>query len=293
MKKSLSIFSLIILVSACSGIQGSQSSPTHEPEEMTPTPLAAIPPTVKVPVMTPTISPQPDLVEPVTFTTADGVNLAGTLFGEGEVAVILAHQGTYGADQTTWHPFARVLAERGYAALTFDFRGVGQSEGKLLYGDLGKDVNAAVQFLQQRGYEKIACIGASMGGTACIRAAQSYAFTGLVILASTMTAGSGGYSLYVTPYELENLTQPKLFISAISDVPLVVNDTKNMFKLSPDPKNLLLLPGTQHGTDLFNTDAGDELSAAMLRFLENISDHTSGARPALQSITIENAEKIQ
>jgi alpha/beta superfamily hydrolase len=293
MKKLLSIFSLLVFVSACSGIQGSRPSPTYERDEITPTPLVAISPTARVPIMTPTNSPPLYLVEPVTFATADGINLAGTLFGEGEVAVILAHQGTYGADQTTWQPFARVLAERGYTALTFDFRGVGQSEGKLLYGDLAKDVNAAVQFLQQLGYKKTVCIGASMGGTACIQAAQSHAFTGLIILASTMTAGLGGYSLYVTPYELEKLIQPKLFISAISDVPLVVNDTKNMFKLSPDPKNLLLLPGTQHGTDLFNTDAGEELSDAMLRFLENISDQISGTLPALQPITIENAEKIR
>ncbi len=48
--------------------------------------------------MTPRISPSPYPVEPVTFTPADGINLAGTLFGEGKMAVILAHQGTYGAE---------------------------------------------------------------------------------------------------------------------------------------------------------------------------------------------------
>ena len=105
----------------------------------TPTPDTTITPepspeATMTPVPSPTVTPIP--FETVTFTTEDDVRLAGTLFGSGEIAVVMAHQGTYGADQTTWQPFARLLAERGYAALTFDFRGVGQSEGVLGYGDL-------------------------------------------------------------------------------------------------------------------------------------------------------------
>jgi len=38
----------------------------------------------------------------VSFRTNDGVDLSGTLFGTGETAVILAHMGASGADQTSW-----------------------------------------------------------------------------------------------------------------------------------------------------------------------------------------------
>ena len=132
-----------------------------------------------------------------------------------------------------------------------------------------------------------------MGGAACIRAAQDHAFAGLVILASTMTAGSGTNSLRLTPDDLENLTQPKLFISAEKDFAPVINDTKRMYELSPKPKNLLFLPGVQHGTNLFDTDSGEELSIAILRFIDNIDMMVSESLPALQPITTENAGKVQ
>jgi WD40 repeat protein len=289
----LYILILFAFVSACSGSQESSPSQPFEAAETTPTSPVTTPPLPGTPIMAPENPLSQNLIEMVTFTTIDGITLAGTLFGKGDTAVILAHQGTPGADQRTWHPFANLLAEHGYTALTFDFRGVGQSEGKLLYGNLAMDVSAAVQLLQNRGYQKIICIGASMGGTACIRAAQDHAFVGLVALASTMTAGSGTDSLRLTPDDLKNLTQPKLFISANGDHGVVVGDTKRMYELSPNPKNLLLLPGTQHGTNLFDTDAGEKLSAAMLRFIENIDNQASEALPALQPITIENADKTQ
>ena len=148
MKPSLIALTLLLfLFTACTSIK---DTPTSMPERtMTPEP---------VPTAT-SVS-----AETVTFTTEDNVALSGTLFGDGKIAVILAHQGTPGTNQTAWHPFARLLSEHGYAVLAFDFRGVGQSAGKLVYRNLAMDVSAAVQFLQNRGYQKIVCIGASMGG---------------------------------------------------------------------------------------------------------------------------------
>ena len=244
--------------------------------------------------MTPVNLYPQDLVESVTFTTADGIHLAGTLYSGGNTAVILAHQGTTSANQTNWGPFARLLAERGYTALTFNFRGVGLSEGELSHKDVAIDMSAAVEFLHRRGYEKIACVGASMGGTACIRAARDYPFTGLIVLASAMRTGaSDAESLNLSPVDLERLTTPKLFIFANHESSLVVNDTRHMYKLSPEPKVLLSLPGTRHGTDLFSTDVGEELSATMLRFIENMDNLASETLPALQPITAENADKLQ
>ena len=108
-----------------------------------------------------------------------------------------------------------------------------------------------------------------------------------------MDVGSGADSMRLTPGDLGHLTQPKLFISANGDYGVVVGDTKRMYELSPDPKNLLLLPGTQHGTNLFDTDAGEELSAVMLRFTEDIENQISKSLPSLQPITVENADKVQ
>ncbi len=260
MKSSLTALLLLpLLLVACNAAKG------------TPTPASDVSTTPEsIASEDPTVTSAPPAI--VTFPTEDDIELSGTLFGSGDVAVILAHQGTPGADQTTWQPFARLLAERGYTALTFDFRGVGQSEGVLRYGDLGMDVEAAIQFLGDRGYSQIVCAGASMGGTACIQAALSNDLRGLIVLASTMRAGSGTNSLRINDADLANLVLPKLFITAEGDFHSVVNDTKRMVELSPDPKTLLLLPGTQHGTRLFDTEVGQELTTALLEFLEGLQE---------------------
>jgi pimeloyl-ACP methyl ester carboxylesterase len=259
MKPSLITLALLSLLFAACSVSQETSTPISE--------------ATTTPEPSPTATPIP--VEPVTFITEDGVTLAGTLFGKGKIAVILAHQGTPGADQTAWQPFAHLLAGRGYSALAFDFRGVGHSEGALGYRDLWKDVKAAAQFLQARGYSQIVCAGASMGGTACIYNAARDEYTGLIILASTMMAGNGNDSLRITDDDLSKLTLPKLFITAEDDYSTVVRDTKHMAELSPDPKSLLLLPGTQHGTNLFNTDSGEKLTASMLEFLDGLQSQTS------------------
>ena len=215
---------------------------------------------------TPTITPIA-LGNKVTFTTEDGVQLTGTLFGEGETAVILAHQGTPGANQADWYAFAQTLEEHGYTALTFDFRSHGNDRNKL---DL--DLAAALQFIRDQGHTRIICIGASMGGTTCIRKAlDGEIFEGLVALGSAMKT-SLGTGIRVSEEELASLTLPKLFIAAERDSSLVINDITRMYESSPEPKALYLLPGRAHGTDLFNTDSSDELTTILLEFLENLPD---------------------
>jgi uncharacterized protein len=266
--KATFILILIVLVStSCSNSVTNETIPPLSEEILTSPP-------------SPSATPFPS--ETVTFTTDDGVMLAGTLFGSGKIAVILAHQGTPGADQKTWQPFARLLAERGYTALTFDFRGVGQSKGVLGYGNLWQDVKAAAQFLRERGYNNIVCAGASMGGTACIYNAARDEYIGLIVLASTMQAGLGIDTLLINNDDLSKLTLPKLFITAEYDSYMVVRDTKRMAELSPDPKSTLLLPGIQHGTSLFDTEAGEELTTSMLEFIDSLQNQIFTPVPLIQ-----------
>lgn len=272
MRPILAFSLLFILLSTACTSSTSSPTPTSIPTR-TPT-FTATATTLPSPTFTPqpTDTPQPTAtpvvaVETVTFTTQDNVKLAGTLFGEGEFAVILAHMGMPGVDQTSWHPFARLLAERGFTALTFDFRGVGQSEGYTQYNYLVYDIYAAIQFLTDRGYEHIVCIGASMGGTSCMRAALDRDLAGLGVLASTL---SNGDPTDVSRLELLLLTLPKVFAYAQSDFLLVVTDMRFMSERAPEPKMVQVFPGSAHGTNLFNTEFGSQLTDLLVNFLEAI-----------------------
>lgn len=273
MKKFLSLLLILVFASSCTVTSELSSSPIPETGILTPTTLVDISPVSPLPESISTSLPASYPIESIRFTTTDSITLAGTIFGEGDTAVILAHQGNYGIDQKSWFPFAHLLAERGYAALTFDFRGVGKSEGELFYRNLPLDVDAAVRFLQDQGYSRIVCMGASMGGTSCLQTAQDYSFAGLVIIASVMSIDKGEDSLFITQDDLGNLTQAKLFVTAAHDHPIIVSNIKMMYELFPAPKDLLIIQGRfEHGTDLFTSDAGEELSNALLQFLETIDN---------------------
>jgi pimeloyl-ACP methyl ester carboxylesterase len=225
-------------------------------------------------VSEPSASPQ---LEPrrVTFQTEDGISLSGTLYGNGQTAVILAHQGTPGANQWTWYAFANLLAEHGYTALAFDFRGIGRSQGTPDRNQLAVDLIAALEFLQDQGHDQVICIGASMGGTACIRTALDHGeLVGLAALGSAMITDYGT-GIRVSIAELAQLTVPKLFIAAEQDSSLVVQDITRMYENSPEPKEILWLPGSSHGTDLFHTEAGEDLTNGLLEFIDGLASDDS------------------
>ena len=120
----------------------------------------------------------------VTFLTEDGIELNGNVFGQGKKWVVLSHM--YPTDQTSWFDFAQDLAQKGYIALTYDFRGYGKSKGdKEDIPNIDKDIKAAISFVRQHDYEKLFLVGASMGGTVSIVvAAEDTGISGVVSLAS-------------------------------------------------------------------------------------------------------------
>jgi len=216
-----------------------------------------------LPTPTPTPTPLSVATEKVSFVTEDGLTLSGTLYlGEGDLAVVLAHQGAGQPNQKSWSAFATLAAWQGYSALAFDFR-------PDFGGPLDRDVVAAIHFLRARGFARIACFGASMGGTSCLKAALSEELVGIGLIGAPLSTGGGGVS--VEPDELARLTIPKLFVTTDNDrftgITAVV---KSMYKQAADPRQFQEYPGTAHGTEIFGTASGDEFRALLLRFLEQL-----------------------
>ena len=246
---------LALLLSGCS------TSPDTPALPLTAIPTATISPT-STPVPSPTL--QQVQADDVIFITADEVMLSGTLFtGEekADIGVVLAHMGAHGADQQSWTSFAEYIAQRGFGALTFNFR---EDRSKL---DL--DVRAAIGFLRDQGYQRIVCMGASMGGTACLKAAADTDLAGVVVISSLWTTGSGsiGGALIVDREELAQLTLPKLFVTTELDGHGVPATMKAMYEAAPEQKSFEIIPGRNHGTDIFATPQGDEFRDLLMDFL--------------------------
>lgn len=123
----------------------------------------------------------------VEFVTTDGVTVVGDYYPPtGRMLappVILLHM--YGHDRTSWAPMYEVLHNGGFAVLSIDLRGHGESvkpeemnlsqrakdRDSALFNDMYKDVDAAVKWVRQQPNvhpEKLALAGASVGCSVAI-----------------------------------------------------------------------------------------------------------------------------
>jgi predicted alpha/beta-hydrolase family hydrolase len=214
------------------------------------------------PTPTPTPTLEPVATQKVTFVTEDGVTLSGTLFKGGtDLAVVLAHQGAGQPNQKSWHTFAEAAARSGITALPFDFR-------KDFGGPLDKDVVAAIRFLRGRGYTRIACIGASMGGTSCLKAGLTEQLAGIGVIGSAWNTGG---DVSMERGDLAALTMPKLCVTTDNDrFTGIAATVKSIYEAAPEPKDFKEYPGTAHGTEIFGTAHREDFRALLLGFLESL-----------------------
>lgn len=156
------------------------------------------------PASAPAVSDEPGATEPAgneidespipsaevaAFTAGDDVQLYGHTFRPGRKAgVILLHASN--ADERSWFAFAQRLVAAGYTALTFDFRGYRASEGAKDPSKAPSDVEGAIDFIRLQGAERIALVGAELGGTAAVTSANMPSVRAIAAVDAGPSSGS-------------------------------------------------------------------------------------------------------
>lgn len=207
--------------------------------------------------------------------TSDGLELAGLLTYPEEaldkqIALVLGHENN--TNLHSWDQLIQDLTDLGFTVLAFDFRGYGESEGSQGFSTLAADVNAVIQYLQQEGYERIVCMGSSMGGTGCLEASLVNELSALVLISSPMNIQGSG----VAKSDLAAIRIPKLVMVAENDMtgmntPDFVEDILKMYEWSAEPKSLYLDQSFYHGTAILYASGG-EAKSTLLQFLAGIAD---------------------
>lgn len=178
----------------------------------------------------------------VRFKTTDGLTLRGRIFGSGRVGIILAHM--YPADQKGWLEAAKVFSEQGYRVLTFDFRGYGLSDGTKDIPKIDLDLLAALELMQKTN-KRVFLIGASMGGTAVLKVASQSRVAGVA------TISAPAEFMGLNAGDIKEIKGPKLFMAAAGD--FEAPETARLFySRAGEPKEIQILPGDKHGTNLVN-----------------------------------------
>lgn len=225
---------------------------------------------------------EPSLTE-ITFGTADGLTLHGwfLLPARPRAAIVIAHG--YAMSRAELLDLARDLRSLGYAALLFDFRAHGASEGgrSTIGFREAADVAAAAHFLAARpalAGLPVGALGLSMGAVATIGAAAEEPLLDAVVIDSGYaTLGAiavGGLRLLfgLPPFPFapliirfgELLTRarigaarpidligriaprPVFVIHGEADRLIPVAEGRGLYDAANEPKDLWLLPGVDH-----------------------------------------------
>ena len=210
--------------------------------------------------------------ETVRFRTEDSEDLWGSIFGDGEIAVILSHMR--GRNQTSWFPFARLASTSGYKVMTFDFRGYGKSTGTR-DTRMDRDLEAAVAYVRAKGAKQVILIGASMGGTAAIEIAAEIDVQGVAALSPPTSFGRINALGAVS-----SMLIPLLLIVAENDPPFT--SSAREIETAAAATQFLELPGQEHGTNLYSAHI-DQVSGILLGFIDRWTDDSLVASEKTES----------
>lgn len=194
----------------------------------------------------------------ITLTTSDEINLTAGYYetNAGDHAVLLLHM--LGRDRHDYDALLPVIMQNSYSVLAIDFRGHGKSDldytqfTEADWQNLVLDVQAGIDFLENKGYKEIAVISASIGANAALKhAVQDTRIDSLILI----SAGENYHGITTVDYA-QFYDRPVLIIAAMDDKNSAVAATKIYNAVNTEQKELQVYPTGGHGTELLKTQEG-------------------------------------
>jgi pimeloyl-ACP methyl ester carboxylesterase len=263
------------------------------------------------------------VVKAATLVTEDGVPIdAIHLPGLHDLAIIVAHGFTLSWQRPdVWRVANRF--NRAAGVISFDFRGHGRSGGLSTVGDLEIwDLDVAVAWARELGYQQIAAVGFSMGASVVLRHAGLVG--GLDAVVSVSSPGRWYYrgtermrwvhraierraGRYVARRWLQTRISsdgwkpvpmpPAEAAAKISPVPLLIvhgdrdlyfppEHGRQLYAAAREPKELWLLPGMGHAESACSQDLIDRIASWIARAVQDptaVPDRTSVSTAALKA----------
>ena len=222
----------------------------------------------------------PDLpFRAVQFQSQSGATIKGWFIPgkKGAGAVILMHGVR--ANRLSMLDRARFLSYAGFTVLLFDFQAHGESSGDhITFGYLeSRDAQAAVEFVRANAPgERIGVLGTSMGGAASLLATPRLDVNALILemvypaidraVTNRFTMRLGGWARIFTPLltwqfkprlgvgaealrpidRVGEITIPKLFIVGAEDKHTTLEESRQMFDVAAEPKELWIVERAAH-----------------------------------------------
>jgi fermentation-respiration switch protein FrsA (DUF1100 family) len=236
---------------------------------------------------------------PVTIASASGAQLRGNfLAGNTSKGVIILMHGVRG-NRSDMADHAQLFLAHGYSILLFDFQAHGESAAKRITSGYleSMDAAAAVAFVRTNASgEKIAILGASLGGAAAVLAEPPLQVDAMILelvypdidraVKNRTAIVLGNWSRVFSPFltwqlkfrvgvnadwlsperKIAQINCPKLIIAGERDRHTTVADSRALYAAASEPKELWIVPNAGH-VNLYAA-AQSEYEKRVLAFLE-------------------------
>jgi len=225
------------------GLTGeSADSPDSKPE-------AAIEPTITQEQIASEV-PQDIAIE-----AADGLTLRGTFYPASSPGqnpgLLLLHMN--GGRRQDWNDVVPELANSGFAVLTLDMRGHGQSGGSKDWNQAADDLQRAWRYLSEHeevDSERTAIIGASIGANmALVTGVNEPSIKGVALL----SPGLNYLEVMTNDAIVDYGNRPALIVASEEDS-YAAESSRTLKQLAPGPADLVLYNGAGHGTRMFSAE---------------------------------------
>lgn len=230
--------------------------------------------------------------ETVTFTTPDGLTLAGWFVPAPRRPArftALVFNGNAG-DRSFRAALAMAFRRHDIAVLLFDYRGFGGNPGSPTETGLENDARAARAYLESRGdvdASRIIYFGESLGTAVATNLAAEQTPAALVLRSpfrSMADIGAFHYPLlpvrwllrdrYDVRETIATVRCPVLVIAGERDRIVPLDESRALFERAPEPKQLVVIGGADHNDEALVS--GREMIDAITSLLASVS--TRGSR---------------
>ncbi|NOY79122.1 MAG: alpha/beta hydrolase [Calditrichaeota bacterium] len=177
----------------------------------------------------------------------------------------------FGGNRTAYKETAPFFQKKGYAVLTVDLRGMGESRQKNSKGripnlkGINDDVQAAINFLASRKETNAARLGVLAASTICNAAVHAVDHDSRI---KAVVLLSGEYDSTATQLLTSADFPPSLIVASYDDKIAIQNAASLRDKLGNPKSKVHLFLNAGHGLNMFWSPSGKELGDLMVKWFE-------------------------
>lgn len=200
--------------------------------------------------------------EDIWFTTSDGVRLHGWLVLAKPVRYLLLHCHGNAGNISHRVDILKGFHDAGVSVFMFDYRGYGESSGRISEKGFYLDAEAAGRIAREQADRygaKLIISGHSLGGIAAVHIGVTARCDGVVLESTFTNMGAMAKAHYLLPalerwlkdrlnaaVEIGRLQAPVIFFHGDRDDIVPIELGRDLYALASQPKEFIVLPGAGH-----------------------------------------------